>query len=249
VFWGINSLAIKLVMFDLDGTLGIFNHKERLDVYLLKSYSKKLSEAFSKEPAYVAKVLLDVVADIKKNPPMKLTVADAMLNRISRALGVKRGELEIVTNEFYNNEFDELKKFYKPASGARKVVSEIFGMGLKVAIATDPIVRRIGVMKRLMWANVHDFPYCFISSADDNRAAKPHPYFYLEVLRKCNTDTSEAVMIGDRMDNDIIPARKVGIKTIYIKRVKNESIANADYVINALEEVLKIINDVISNTR
>jgi FMN phosphatase YigB (HAD superfamily) len=51
-------------------------------------------------------------------------------------------------------------------------------------------------------------------------------------------------MIGDRIDNDIIPAKEIGMKTIWIKRgfgkywnISNEN-EKADYEVDSLEEIL-----------
>lgn len=54
-------------------------------------------------------------------------------------------------------------------------------------------------------------------------------------------------MIGDRIDNDIIPAKEMGMKTIWVKqgfrkywKVTNEC-EKADYEVDNLSELLDII--------
>lgn len=46
--------------------------------------------------------------------------------------------------------------------------------------------------------------------------SKPHPDFFYWALdqAKCNPD--ESIMIGDRVDNDIKPAKSIGLKTIWL---------------------------------
>lgn len=238
-------MPLELVMFDLDGTLGIFKHAERLDQVLLREYSRKLSKAFNLEISYVAKVLLDVVFEVKMVPPEGITVAEAMLNKIAEKLGVNRVALEKVTDDFYGNEFDFLKRDYSGDPSAPIVIQKLLDMGIKVAIATDPIVRRTGVLKRLKWAGVGDFPYCFISSADDNRAAKPHPKFYEEILEKCNSNAEFTIMVGDRIDNDILPAKRIGIKTVLLDRNREHGDSMADFVIVDLKDLLDIMKNFI----
>ena len=46
---------------------------------------------------------------------------------------------------------------------------------------------------------------------------KPDHRFFETVLSNADTKASEAIMIGDRLDNDIIPARRIGMKTIWIR--------------------------------
>ena len=46
---------------------------------------------------------------------------------------------------------------------------------------------------------------------------KPDQRFFETVLANAGTKASESIMIGDRLDNDIIPARRIGMKTIWIR--------------------------------
>lgn len=46
---------------------------------------------------------------------------------------------------------------------------------------------------------------------------KPDQRFFETILANADTQASESVMIGDRLDNDIIPAKRIGMKTIWIR--------------------------------
>ncbi|NOZ61447.1 MAG: HAD family hydrolase [Calditrichaeota bacterium] len=45
---------------------------------------------------------------------------------------------------------------------------------------------------------------------------KPDPEFFRWALREANCRPEEAVMIGDRVDNDIAPAKTLGMRTIWL---------------------------------
>ena len=45
---------------------------------------------------------------------------------------------------------------------------------------------------------------------------KPDPEFFRWALREANCAPEESLMIGDRIDNDIKPARSVGMKTLWL---------------------------------
>lgn len=47
---------------------------------------------------------------------------------------------------------------------------------------------------------------------------KPDESIFLEALRIAACAPSDAIMIGDRLDNDIYPAIKLGMKTIWVKQ-------------------------------
>jgi HAD superfamily hydrolase (TIGR01509 family) len=47
--------------------------------------------------------------------------------------------------------------------------------------------------------------------------SKPDPAFYQVLLEQAGCAPGEAVMIGDRLDNDIAPAKKLGMWTIHVR--------------------------------
>jgi len=242
-------MEIDLVMIDLDGTLGIFKSHMDLPEFLLALYSRALASAFNKDEFFIRKVLLKVVSQLKSNPPLKITIAEAMFEMISSALGVSRKSLEEVTDKFYMTDFNVIQKYYKPAPKVKEVLSELFNMETKVAIATDPLVRKVGVLKRMEWIGINKFPYCFVSNADECHAAKPHPSFYEEILQRCNSEPSKAVMVGDKILNDVIPAKKLGILTIYMNRGEKEKTEDPHYTIRNLPELLNILEKLILRKR
>ena len=65
-------------------------------------------------------------------------------------------------------------------------------------------------------------------------------------LSKINSKPQECIMIGDRLDNDIIPASNLGMKTIWIRQglaiyqdIKL-GIKHADYVVSSLKEIKEV---------
>ena len=61
---------------------------------------------------------------------------------------------------------------------------------------------------------------------------------------KCDAD--RAVMVGDRLDNDIVPAASVGMHTVRILRgffkYCNDSIIKPDYTITSLIELIDLFS-------
>lgn len=47
---------------------------------------------------------------------------------------------------------------------------------------------------------------------------KPDERFFRTILDRAGLAPSEAIMIGDRLDNDIIPAKKLGLRTIWFRQ-------------------------------
>ncbi len=65
----------------------------------------------------------------------------------------------------------------------------------------------------------HSILDCFAHhfTQDDFSITKPDPRYYEQILKKCGVEPKESIMVGDRIDKDIIPARQLGMRTILIR--------------------------------
>jgi HAD superfamily hydrolase (TIGR01549 family) len=59
--------------------------------------------------------------------------------------------------------------------------------------------------------------FTFSEIQDDYNISKPDPRYFIKILKKCRCKANESIMVGDRIDKDIIPAKMIGMKTIRIK--------------------------------
>jgi HAD superfamily hydrolase (TIGR01549 family) len=59
--------------------------------------------------------------------------------------------------------------------------------------------------------------FAFSEIQDDYKVTKPDTRYYTAILDKCNCRAEESLMVGDRMDKDILPAKMVGMKTVLFK--------------------------------
>ncbi len=75
---------------------------------------------------------------------------------------------------------------------------------------------------------------------------KADPQIFEKPLAMAGCTASQAVMIGDRLDNDIIPAKRFGMQTIWIRQgtaayqSKELGDGYADYVIDNLSELKEL---------
>jgi len=76
---------------------------------------------------------------------------------------------------------------------------------------------------------------------------KPDPRIFQMALTQANCDPKNAIMIGDRLDNDIYPAKKLGMQTIWIKQgfggmtTPPSEEYTADFEVASLPELLRIL--------
>lgn len=102
-----------------------------------------------------------------------------------------------------------------------------------------------GTKQRLTDFNVHQYINLVIASAEEG-VAKPDLRIFQIALARADCKPEEAVMVGDRLDNDIIPANKIGMTTVWTKQgfgsyaepktVEEQS----DYIVNNLAEITEL---------
>ncbi|MDR1330024.1 MAG: HAD family hydrolase [Oscillospiraceae bacterium] len=73
-----------------------------------------------------------------------------------------------------------------------------------------------GFKKYLEEENILKY-FAFSETQDDYKITKPDTRYFEAVLKRYNCKAEESVMVGDRIDKDIIPAKLVGMKTIRVK--------------------------------
>ena len=57
-----------------------------------------------------------------------------------------------------------------------------------------------------------------IASSAEMGCAKPGREIFEKALELAHCAAQDSIMVGDRLDNDIIPAIKLGMKTVWIKK-------------------------------
>jgi putative hydrolase of the HAD superfamily len=79
--------------------------------------------------------------------------------------------------------------------------------------------------------------------SDDLGLQKPDPQLFLHALRTANVEGTRAVMVGDRLDYDVRPARAAGMRTIWLLRGEapdeptDEQLAEPDACVPDLSEL------------
>ncbi len=134
----------------------------------------------------------------------------------------------------------ELEKLYEEVPAVIKALSQKYELGI-IANQLDGLKERLEAFGLLKY-------FKYIISSWDLQIMKPDIRIFEYALDKANCTPQEACMIGDRLDNDILPAKSLGMKTIWIKQgfgalqkplSKSEE---PDYTISNLSELLEIFN-------
>ena len=133
----------------------------------------------------------------------------------------------------------ELEILYPDA----KIVLETLHNRYKIGVIANQLPN---LEKRLENFGIRQWIDLIISSADCG-FSKPSSKIFQLALQQASRSASSATMIGDRLDNDIAPAKALGMKTIWIKQgfsayspIQSPS-EEPDFTVNSLSDLLKIL--------
>ncbi len=128
-----------------------------------------------------------------------------------------------------------LEKLYE---GAFDIVSYLYGK-YKLGIIAN---QSLGTQERIDNWGIGKFFDVVMASAEAG-CAKPDLKIFSAALNKAGCKPADAVMVGDRLDNDIIPAKKLGMKTIWVRQgyaiyqsIDDES-KRPDYIVDSINEL------------
>jgi HAD superfamily hydrolase (TIGR01549 family) len=83
-----------------------------------------------------------------------------------------------------------------------------------------------------------------IASSTTMGAEKPSPRFFAKLQEAANVPMSSIAYVGDRLDNDILPAREAGMMAIFVERgpwgrahARRPEIASASLVVTSLLQI------------
>ncbi|NUP24158.1 MAG: HAD family hydrolase [Streptomyces sp.] len=95
----------------------------------------------------------------------------------------------------------------------RPAFAQLRADGLHLTIAGNQTVRAGRILRELFTPDVD-----LIGTSDDWGASKPDPAFFSKVAEVVPAEPGEILYVGDRLDNDVLPALAAGMRTALIRR-------------------------------
>ncbi len=213
------------VLFDLDDTL-IANNVDTFIPGYLKVLGKTLAGLTSSQAIQQLLVATDKMS--KSNLPGK-TLEQTFDENFYPNIGVSKEQLRGTIDHFYGDVFPTLKTMTQPIPQAVQLVERLFDEGYTVAIATRPLFPRTAIVQRLEWAGlpVEKYPFAIVPSFETFHFSKPNPAFYAELLAQIGWPDQPAVMVGNTLEDDIIPAAQFNIPAFWLNDHPEALPANA----------------------
>ena len=117
---------------------------------------------------------------------------------------------------------------------------ELAKMHVRLGVVSDAPAKEAWL--RLTYLNLHHM-FDAVVTFDDTRRRKPSPVPFRKALKLLDVEASEALMVGDWAERDMVGAKKVGMKTIFARYGDTFGTVHsqADYDIDDIAEVVTIV--------
>ena len=186
---------IKLVIFDLDGTL----LNTLTDLALSTNHALKLNN-FPEHPI----------------ESYKLFIGNGMDKLIERALPPDSRDAEThkqVKSDFINYYTIHLNDNTLPYAGITELLSELKGRGIQVAVATN---KPQEPARAIITEKFSTVAFVAVLGQVPERAVKPNPEIVFEIMKKTGAETAETLYVGDS-GVDMQTANNAGVTSIGCK--------------------------------
>ena len=232
------------ILFDLWGTLiepittRDFYHKIRV-LELLKACGKEPSNEFLELALSIYEDVEDEIIKIRKSTLREIS-AEKTLSIFFKRLGMNV-QVGMEHLSAYSKPFLELTRLRKGAKETIRVLSREYPLvlvsNLSLGWMGKEVLRRNGLLGY--------FSATLFSEEVGYR--KPHPKIFQLALRVTKSDPCDCIMVGDELEDDMLGAKNLGIKTIWIAMKERNSIPKyVDEVAHSLEEIPDIIKRLIN---
>jgi HAD superfamily hydrolase (TIGR02253 family) len=220
---------ISAVIFDLDNTLVDFMAMKRQAV--------------------------DAAIHAMQDAGLKLS-AKEIRKRIDTIYQQRGIEFQNVFDELLYNEFSKIDYkilsagviAYRRAREAALVpyphvymtLMELIKMHVKLAVVSDAPAKEAWL--RLCYLNLHHM-FDVVVTFEDTGERKPNPGPFKKALDRLKVKPTEALMVGDWAERDVVGAAQVGMKTIFARYgdTFNTQVSNADYDVDDVSQVIEIV--------
>ena len=193
-------MKLTTVLFDLDGTLLPMDNDE-----FTKGYFKLLAAKLAPH-GYEPKQLVDAIwagtAAMVKNDGSQSNEC-AFWKVFSALYGEKALADKPLFDAFYSNEFQKARELCGYNPKAAEAVRLAKGIGLRVALATNPIFPAVATESRIRWAGLTPADFELYTTYENIGFCKPNPSYYLEITSRLNVAPEECLMVGNDVTEDM----------------------------------------------
>lgn len=237
-------MSVKMILFDLDGTLLPMDQ----DVFM-KSYfgglAKKLAPAGYTDVKQLVGAIMSGTAAMVANDG-RTTNEEVFWDRFAGILGEGINENKYLLEDFYRNEFENVRESCGYNEAAGKTVKLLKEKGFRVSLATNPLFPQMATESRLRWSGVSREDIEWLGSYENSHYCKPNLAYYKEITDILGVDPTECLMVGNDVGEDMI-AEQLGMKVFLLTDCllnrKGEDITR--YPQGSFDELIEYVNNIL----
>ncbi|MBR5799347.1 MAG: HAD family hydrolase [Lachnospiraceae bacterium] len=205
-------MSIKMILFDLDGTLLPMDQEVFVKTYF-GLLAKKLAP-YGYEPDKLIQAVWAGTGAMVKNDG-KESNEERFWQTFAQIYGVDAKKDIAVFDDFYRNEFAGVKDVCGYHPKAAETVRALKEKGFRVALATNPIFPQIATAQRIRWTGLTPEDFELFTTYENSHFCKPNLSYYEEVLERLGVTPQECLMVGNDVSEDMI-AEKLGMKVFLL---------------------------------
>jgi len=150
-------------------------------------------------------------------------------------------ELGIDGEQFFINfwkDFD-LSKYIEPDPKLLKFFKQVQNRGIKHALLTNSNTNQ-SVQEKLTAVGLSSNLFVAIFTSSLTGIHKPMPEAFIQLWKQTSFEIDQIVYVGDKENTDIIPAKKLGLKTVKMDWLSDSETTQADLLVKTPIEFLKM---------
>jgi len=203
----------EAVLFDLDGTLLPMDFDEFTHGYFSLLASTVAPLGYEKK-SMIASMWQGVAAMTQNQGPR--SNFDVFWEVFASLEGKQAYDHIPLFDKFYDNEFHAAKAFTQPTPKAKDAVAAARRTAKHVVLATNPLFPEVAVTSRLSWAELSPSDFDLVTHYSNCTSSKPNPKYFTDIAEKLGVDSAHCLMIGNNVDEDILPAQTAGMSAFLL---------------------------------
>lgn len=124
----------------------------------------------------------------------------------------------------------------------RPCLAALRDLGLVLGVAGNQPARASAAIQAM------DLPLDFVATSEEWAVEKPQPGFFAHVAAEAGARPEETIYVGDRLDNDVLPAAAAGMVAAFLRRgpwghvhARRPEASRADLRLDSLAELPALI--------
>lgn len=201
------------LLLDLDDTLLKTNQAAFVPAYF-QALATRLAPSL--DPGSVGRGLVAGTNAMNQNEDFSRTLKDVFEDIFYPALGLANGALDAEIEKFYEEIFPTLQPITEKRPDSKAFIEWAKGRRHRLVVATDPLLPRKATHQRVRWAGFDPAEFELVSVFEDFHFSKSFPAYYAEVLGRLGWQEGPVIMVGNDMERDILPAKRLGLPTFFL---------------------------------